>query len=304
MDIATLQNKLKHTNLNNLSYLKLINFGEYAEFATIYFDPLKFQKVLQCFPKIQYYHFRKVYASIMNVSDGVLMRIFVNLRGLAWNGCHISSRNRLLDLFSKRVNGLLFNQEIEIDKSTKFKNLRELIVHQPPMRPLQHILSTTGGLEHIHLDEIMSNDQKKEWRELVQTIMIKHTKLKWLSIHVDFELFDDVCSGIESGLLKAEERHDIKLKIYVNCGDNDQCVSMKNILKIIHLLGSLTKEFMVHVAVRGRRDVKLLESDIERIRSYQNVNVYAENDCMIVTNKQCTMDGFCGSFQMYPNLIF
>eukprot|EP01083_Nonionella_stella_P172328 591068_1 len=268
----------KIVNYANVTTLKCVDIG--TDDWTERMDKDEFLTLLREFSNLTEINLTNV--GITNdITAQEIADIHPNVDALIMLGCSSRLSRDLTKIFGNQLKHLVLQQyqKNEFDFSdVSFSKLEELCIGRPGNRVLDSIL----------------NDIKKT----IGNVMDQCKSLQYMHLAVKNHHFCSILDGIECGLFKIKQQQRTKMKILIDfTGENLEAHKfMLNIGRIINALEtSSIHDFMFIWKLDGINKDKVKEIFMNVCNLSANSKVFREKACIIITNENCKINGYCDS---------
>ena len=296
-------------SFKNVTHLELHDFNDTLD---------NYAKLLKLFPKVEYLINFHVTVENRNLLLSLITNPF-NIKTLSPNlkgYCHFSSSPMILDTVIRSCSSSLKclhftygpRYVVSFPPNLSLPKLEELSISRPTTDILNIFSNATPSLERLELNNITSNMDKSQIKNILNKLLLSHKSLEFLEV-IDVELgkLDSICEGIETGLYYLEEQRGGDLKIRIQIGKTKKAIIPKSadlFLRTSRVTTQLESagfdNWMMRVLVVG--DITPDEEWKDRRKAFkkkyeerftQHVHVSKEQMYLILSNVGCKISG-CG----------
>eukprot|EP01083_Nonionella_stella_P066214 174156_1 len=316
-DIETLLENTDCIDIERITYLKCCNFGTVMLFCD--FD--HFCAFLSEFKHLNSFVLDDVYLTGYDQHNDVLSNriwhsneLCMNF-GSCVNGSVLFLRNRLLQLYAKQIVSLTYSESRQAIDVTCFPQLKELWVRDPNIESLDAIIKNASGLERIHFE--ISNScrrahgttsfvfDEENTRNIITNLFTKHLQLKGATFHGNYAQIYKIMEFIRNALV--ENRIEsitlvFTIELQNDIGDHqamqgiDLCIErMLNALEGVQM-----KDVMFGVHFEGD-NAHVFGEQMNRFKDKYLVYIFNDCNSIILSNKDCTINGYRGCWKKYEN---
>eukprot|EP01083_Nonionella_stella_P315670 1140917_1 len=293
----------KIVNCANVTTLKCVGIG--TDDWTQCMDKDEFLTLLREFSNLTEINLTNV--GITNdITAQEIADIHPNVDALIMLGCSSRLSRDLTKIFGNQLKHLVLQQyqKNEFDFSdVSFSKLEELCIGRPGNRVLDSILKSAPNFKKLWL-QFWSTDNNgfmnhDDIKKTIGNVMDQCKSLQYMHLAVKNHHFCSILDGIECGLFKIKQQERTKIKILIDLHE-DQCIEahkfMLNIGRIINALEtSSIHDFMFIWKLDGINKDKVKEIFMNVCNLSANSKVFREKACIIITNENCKINGYCDS---------
>eukprot|EP01083_Nonionella_stella_P034083 93312_1 len=293
----------------NIKTLWCVGFGH----SLRYYDFASFCRLLSAFPNVTQLKLEAVFLTEYVQSNGIA-ELFPNLSTFNFRKCVNESveelGNQLVSMYSKQMESLRYHEsQIEINFSA-FAVLKELyIVDIDPANvdSLYRLVSNTSTLERLHFSITPGLQHTLDDINMKNTMIAFFTKcnnMEAVEVNCDYAMCQQIIKYIEIALFMVNTRQTLTIVLCLLAPNNEHGNNETNVeidreqvyLWLSRLINALDASKIEHFAlgfhIEFESETLHFDSNMERFKENHLVHVDNNLRSVIVSNKNCKINGY------------